>query len=52
MGMIEREQCEYVIKIIFEANKCGVHLWWDPEGDFTQKPWAQANGTASKDNHM
>jgi hypothetical protein len=50
MGMIEREQCEYVIKIIFEANKCSVHLCWDPEGDFAQKHRTQAKRTTSKDN--
>jgi len=47
---IEHGQNNRIVNNLFKANKCGVHLWWDPEGDFAQKPWAQANGTASKDN--
>ena len=39
-----------IIENTFKNNKCGVHLWWDPEGDFAEKPWAKANGTQSKDN--
>ena len=47
---IEHGQNNRVVNNVFKANKCGVHLWWDPEGDFAQKPWAQANGTASRNN--
>lgn len=47
---IEHGQNNRIVRNVFKANKCGVHLWWDPEGDFAQKPWAKANGTASKDN--
>lgn len=27
----------------FINNKCGVHLWWDPHGDFETKTWGKAN---------
>ncbi|MCF7974744.1 MAG: hypothetical protein K9N55_13080, partial [Phycisphaerae bacterium] len=47
---IEHGQGNRIVQNVFKANKCGVHLWWDPEGDFAQKPWGLANGTASKDN--
>jgi len=40
----------YAFANLFEGNKCGVHLWWNPLGDFAQRPWAKANDTASKDN--
>jgi parallel beta-helix repeat protein len=47
---IEHGRNNRIVANVFKANKCGVHLWWNPEGDFGQKPWAQANGTDSKDN--
>ncbi|MCP4454474.1 MAG: hypothetical protein GY809_23710, partial [Planctomycetes bacterium] len=47
---IEHGQNNRIVHNVFKANKCGVHLWWDTEGDFAQKLWARANGTASKDN--
>ena len=47
---IEHGQNNRIVGNVFKSNKCGVHLWWDPEGDFAQKPWGQANGTASKGN--
>ncbi|HEX9794090.1 MAG TPA: right-handed parallel beta-helix repeat-containing protein [Planctomycetota bacterium] len=34
----------------FRGNACGVHFWWDPEGDFLERPWGAANGSASRDN--
>ena len=34
----------------FSGNKCGVHLWFDPDDDFQKKPWGRVNGTASTDN--
>ncbi len=34
----------------FKENKCGVHLWWDPDTGFLEKPWAKANSTASTNN--
>ncbi len=27
----------------FINNRCGVHLWWDPHGDFESKSWGKAN---------
>jgi nitrous oxidase accessory protein NosD len=27
----------------FKNNKCGVHLWWDPDPGLTVGPWAEAN---------
>ncbi len=27
----------------FINNKCGVHLWWDPHGDFESKTWGKSN---------
>jgi parallel beta-helix repeat protein len=47
---IEHGKANRIIDNVFKNNKCGVHLWWDPEGDFSQKPWARANGTESKNN--
>lgn len=47
---IEHGQNNRIVHNRFESNKCGVHLWWDPEGDFAERPWGKANGTASKDN--
>jgi len=47
---IEHGIANRIVENTFKNNKCGVHLWWDPEGDFANKPWAKANGTESKDN--
>ncbi len=47
---IEHGKGNRIISNTFEKNKCGVHLWWDPDGDFARKPWAKANGTESKGN--
>lgn len=47
---IEHGIANRIIENIFENNKCGVHLWWADAGDFSNKPWARANGTQSKDN--
>ena len=49
---IEHGRNNRIIVNTFSHNKCGIHLWWDPEGDFAQKPWGTANGTDSKDNHV
>jgi parallel beta-helix repeat protein len=27
----------------FVNNKAGVHLWWDPHGDFEEKTWGKVN---------
>jgi len=29
----------------FIDNRCGVHLWWDPDEAFMTLPWAKANQT-------
>lgn len=47
---IEHGKDNRIVGNTFERNKCGVHLWWDDEGDFAAKPWGRANGTESKDN--
>jgi len=49
---IEHGIANHIRDNTFENNKCGVHLWWDEEGDFAKKPWAQANGTESKRNFI
>lgn len=33
----------------FVANRCGVHLWWDPDEHLAKLPWSVANGHESKD---
>lgn len=47
---IEHGIANKIIENVFRNNKCGIHLWWGLEGDFSKKPWAAANGTESKDN--
>jgi len=47
---IEHGSANRIVGNIFKDNKCGVHLWGGPVGDFAEKPWAKANGTESKDN--
>lgn len=34
----------------FRDNKCGVHLWWDPDTGLLSLPWAKANHRGSTDN--
>lgn len=47
---IEHGRSNRILANVFKNNKCGVHLWGGPVGDFAQKPWAKANGTDSKGN--
>jgi hypothetical protein len=47
---IEHGRKNRVIGNTFRGNRCGVHFWWDEEGDFLKKPWGKANGSDSKDN--
>ncbi|MBN2138592.1 MAG: right-handed parallel beta-helix repeat-containing protein [Sedimentisphaerales bacterium] len=47
---IEHGKANRILGNIFKGNKCGVHLWWDDDGDFASKPWAKANGAESTDN--
>lgn len=47
---IEHGRRNTIVNNKFRNNKCGVHLWWDPDEDFAKKPWAKANGTESDEN--
>ncbi len=47
---IEHGRGNRILQNEFRRNRCGVHLWWDPEGDFLEKPWGKANGSDSKEN--
>lgn len=47
---IEHGRNNRVIANTFRGNRCGVHFWWDDEGDFLKKPWGKANGSDSRDN--
>lgn len=47
---IEHGQRNRIVGNLFRANKCGIHLWSSPAGDFAAKPWGKANGAESKDN--
>lgn len=33
----------------FRTNRCGVHLWWDPDPALTVGPWAEANNHPAQD---
>ena len=47
---IEHGRRNQIVNNTFRNNKCGVHLWWDPDGGFAEKPWAKVNGTDSVEN--
>ncbi len=47
---IEHGKHNRIVHNTFTGEKCGVHLWWDPDGGFAKRPWALANGTESTDN--
>ena len=47
---IEHGRNNRILNNVFRANKCGIHLWSSPAGDFANKPWAKANGIESKGN--
>jgi parallel beta-helix repeat protein len=47
---IEHGRGNRIMENTFRDNACGVHLWWDEEGDLAERPWARANGTASTAN--
>lgn len=47
---IEHGRKNRIVDNKFRYNKCGVHLWWDPEGGFAKTPWAAANLTDSDEN--
>jgi parallel beta-helix repeat protein len=47
---IEHGKSNRIVNNVFRNNKCGVHLWWDPDGGFAERPWAKVNGTESVNN--
>ncbi|MFH1745923.1 MAG: right-handed parallel beta-helix repeat-containing protein [Planctomycetota bacterium] len=47
---IEHGKGNRIVDNTFRDNKCGVHLWWDPDEGFAEKPWAKANGVESTNN--
>ncbi len=49
---IEHGQRNRIVGNDFRTNKCGVHLWGGPVGDFANRPWARSNGTESKDSFV
>lgn len=40
---IEHGYANRIIDNVFRKNRCGVHLWWDPDEGLMSKPWARAN---------
>jgi parallel beta-helix repeat protein len=40
---IEHGYANRIIHNTFRHNRCGVHLWWDPDEGLMSKPWARAN---------
>ncbi|MFQ5805255.1 MAG: right-handed parallel beta-helix repeat-containing protein [Phycisphaerae bacterium] len=44
---IEHGKENRIVRNKFRNNKCGVHLWWDPDEGFAARPWARANGVES-----
>lgn len=47
---IEHSRNNRILANHFQGNRCGVHLWWDPDGGIGKTPWAKANGTETKGN--
>lgn len=47
---IQQGSRNVVVDNTFRDNKCGVHLWGDPNADFLQKAWCKANYKGSTDN--
>lgn len=47
---IEHGQHNRIVHNTFTEDKCGVHLWFDDDGALAKRPWAQVNGTQSRDN--
>lgn len=40
---IEHGANNLIVDNDFVNNRCAVHLWWDPHGDFETKAWGKAN---------
>jgi len=47
---IEHGKDNRIVYNRFKNNKCGVHLWWDEDTGFAQRPWGKANGVESTGN--
>ncbi len=47
---IEHGFANQIIRNSFEHNKCGVHLWSDPDEGLMNSPWAKANHVGSSNN--
>ncbi len=47
---IEHGFANLIIRNDFERNKCGVHLWSDPDEGLMNSPWAKANHVGSTNN--
>ncbi len=47
---IEHGYGNRILGNLFRANKCGVHLWWDPDEGLMRLPWAIANERGSTEN--
>ncbi len=47
---IEHGSNNRIVNNRFRDNKCGVHLWWDPDEGLLKLPWAKANGAESTKN--
>ncbi|HEY3242724.1 MAG TPA: PA14 domain-containing protein, partial [Phycisphaerae bacterium] len=49
---IEHGRQNAIINNHFKNNKCGVHLWWDPDEGLLRTPWGKANDPLSADNRV
>jgi len=47
---IEHGRNNRIVQNTLGKNKCGVHLWGGPTGQFAERAWAKANGTDSTQN--
>ncbi|MBL8763930.1 MAG: right-handed parallel beta-helix repeat-containing protein [Phycisphaerae bacterium] len=49
---IEHGARNLIVRNTFVNNRCGVHLWWDPHGDFETKAWGRANYVGVRGNRI
>ncbi len=47
---IEHGYGNRILQNAFKGNRCGVHLWWDPDEGLMRIPWARANEKGSAGN--
>ena len=47
---IEHGRGNRIVANRFEANACGVRLWWDADESLARLPWSIVNGVASEGN--